>query len=108
MSNRDGRALLSQRAATHTSMRKAQGPHFRRSPFLVCYWDAEGLVFENYATRKRTSAAPLTCAILDFFGGWRSFRALTLQLPEYSVASLRKACAELTRRSLLQRSGDKE
>ncbi len=89
-------------------MRKPRGPHFRRSPFLVSYWDAEGLVFENYATRTRTSAAPLSCAILDFFDRWRSPRALFRHFPEYSAASLRKACRELTRRSLLQRWGGKE
>jgi SagB-type dehydrogenase family enzyme len=81
---------------------------FRRSPYLVCYWDETGLVFENYATRTRTSAAPLTCAILDFFDRWRPARALFQHFPEYSGASLRKACGELTRRSLLQRSGRKE
>jgi len=89
-------------------MRKPQGPHFRRSPFLVCYWDAEGLVFENYATRSRSSAAPLTCAILDFFDRWRPARALFRHFPGYSAASLRQALYQLTRRSLLQRSGGKE
>lgn len=76
----------------------------RRSPFLVCYWSEEGLVFENYATRARTSAAPRTCAILDFFDRWRPAGELAARLPGYSPASLRKAVDHLTRRTLLQRS----
>jgi SagB-type dehydrogenase family enzyme len=81
---------------------------FRRSPFLVCYWDRSGLVFENYATRTRTSAAPPTCAILDFFDRWRPAGEFFRHFPEYSEASLQKALGQLTRRSLLQRSDRKE
>ncbi len=88
-------------------MAKSKGPLFRRSPFLVSYWSEEGLVFENYATRLRTGAAPLTCAFLDFFDRWRPARELFLQFPDYSAASLGKALTQLTRRSLLQRSGRK-
>jgi SagB-type dehydrogenase family enzyme len=65
-------------------------------------------VFENYATRMRTSAAPFTCAILSFFDRWRPAEELFRHFPEYSPASLRQAVAQLTRRSLLQCSSRPE
>jgi SagB-type dehydrogenase family enzyme len=74
----------------------------------VCYWSEEGLVFENYATRVRTSAAPLTCAILDFFDRWRPAGELAARFPDYAPASLRKAVDHLTRRTLLQSSDHAE
>jgi SagB-type dehydrogenase family enzyme len=89
-------------------MPKSRSPQFRRSPHLVCFWSEEGLVFENYATGTRTSAAPLACAILDFFGRWRTADELSAQFEEYSPASLRGALERLTRRGLLQRSDRKE
>jgi SagB-type dehydrogenase family enzyme len=81
-----------------------KAPLHRRSPFLVCYWTEEGLVFENFATRTRTSAAPLVCSILNFFDRWRPAAELFRHFPEYSPASLRRVLGQLTRRSLLQRS----
>ena len=81
---------------------------FRRSPFIVCYWSEKGLVFENFALRKRTSASPLACAILDFFDRWRPAEELFRQLAEYSTGSLRNAVAQLERRSLLQSSARRE
>ncbi len=95
-------------AAPIPRMSKSRSLLYRRSPFLVCYWSEEGLVFENFATRTRTSAAPLTCAILDFFDRWRPVGELFRHFPSYSAASLRKALDQLTRRTLLQRSDRKE
>lgn len=89
-------------------MRRLRRPRFRRSPFLICYWGEEGLVFENYAARTRTSAGPLACAILDFANRWRSPREFFQNFPDYSAASLRNALDQLTRRSLLWRSDRKE
>lgn len=96
-------------AAVRTAcMPKPKIPRFRRSPHLVCYWSEEGLVFENYATRMRTSAAPLTCAILDFFDRWRPAAELFSQFEDYSPSSLKKALERLARRGLLQCSDHKE
>jgi SagB-type dehydrogenase family enzyme len=89
-------------------MAHSQPRLLRRSPFIVCYWSEEGLVFENYATRTRTSAAPLACAILHFFDHWRAAEELFRHFPDHSPASLRRALGQLTRRSLLQRSGRRE
>ena len=89
-------------------MPKTKNRLFRRSPHVVCYWSEEGLVFENYALRMRSRAAPQTCAILDFFADWRSAEELFSRFGEYSPASLKKALEGLARRGLLQRSDRKE
>jgi SagB-type dehydrogenase family enzyme len=77
---------------------------FRRSPHLVSYWAEGALTFTNYATGISITAEPLTTAILDFFGRWRSERALAAHLSEYTPASLAQAVRTLGRFSLLIRS----
>ena len=77
---------------------------FRRSPHLVSYWSAEGLVFHNYATGVRTGATPDTAWILDFFDVWRSLAELEQHLSAFDPRSLRRSVSGLVRRSLLQRS----
>jgi SagB-type dehydrogenase family enzyme len=85
-------------------MAKPKRVQFRRSPFLVSYWEADRLVFENYATGKGATAAPITAEILNFFGRWRSAGELFRHFPHYSSSSLRAAIQELLRHSLLQSS----
>jgi SagB-type dehydrogenase family enzyme len=77
---------------------------YRRSPYLVCYWLGRQLVFENYATRTRVTAAPLTFEVLDFFDRWRPVGSLALHLPSFSHVSLAHAVANLIRVRLLDRS----
>ena len=81
--------------------------HFRRSPFLVSYWNDAELVFENYATGKGATAAPIATEVLNFFSRWRSADALFRHFPQYSASSLRAAIQELARHTLLQRSDRK-
>ena len=81
---------------------------FRRSPYLVCYWEAGKLVFENYALGKRSAAAPVATELLGFLSRWRSFAAICAHFPQYSPSSLRAAIRGLVRHSLLQRSGREE
>ena len=85
-------------------MAKPKRVLFRRSPFLVSYWDADKLVFENYATGKGATAAPIATEVLNFFSHWRSAEALFRHFPQYSAPSLRAAIKQLARHSLLQRS----
>jgi SagB-type dehydrogenase family enzyme len=85
-------------------MPKAKRVLFRRSPFLVSYWNDAELVFENYATGKGATAAPIATEVLDFFSRWLSVEALFRHLPQYSPSSLRAAIKELVLHSLLQRS----
>ena len=77
---------------------------YRRSPHLVCYWWRNKLVLENYASRSRVSAAPLTCEILHFFDRWRTVQELLKRYSHFSPASLRCAVRALVRLSLLERS----
>lgn len=85
-------------------MRRPRKAAFRRSASLVCYWADGRLVFHNFATGARISAAPITCQVLDFFDRWRPAEALFAHLKQYTRASLRKVLFELTKHSLLQRS----
>lgn len=77
---------------------------YRRSPYLVCYWQGRRLVFENYATRTRVAAAPATCEILHLFDRWRPVEALVRLFPHGSTDSLARAFASLIRVGLLERS----
>lgn len=77
---------------------------YRRSPYLVCYWQGRQLVFENYATRTRVAAASVTCEILHFFDRWRPAAALARRFPHYSAHSLASALANLINVGLLDRS----
>jgi SagB-type dehydrogenase family enzyme len=88
-------------------MPKAKRVLFRRSPFLVSYWNGPELVIENYATGKGATAAPIATEVLDFFSHWRSADALFRHRPQYSPSSLSAAIKQLLRHSLLQRSDRK-
>lgn len=77
---------------------------YRRSPHIVSYWLGKQLVFENYATRTRVAAAPLTCEILHFYTRWLPAAALVKRFPQFSAASLARALAVLVRVGLLERS----
>jgi SagB-type dehydrogenase family enzyme len=89
-------------------MPRAKHVLFRRTPFLVSYWNSETLIFENYATGKGATAAPVATEVLNFFSRWRRAEAIFPHLPQYSSGSLRSAIRELVRHSLLQRSDRKE
>jgi len=88
-------------------MRKPKRIFFRRSPFLVSYWNDAVLIFENYVTGKGATAAPIATEVLNFFSRWRSADALFRHFPQYSASSLRAAIQQLARHSLLQRSDRK-
>src|ERR1700741_3532880 len=88
-------------------MRKAKQRAFRRAPFLVSYWERGRLIFENYATGARASAAPITSEVLHFFDRWRTAKELFTRLNQYAPGSLEKAIRHLVEHSFLQRS-DKE
>lgn len=77
---------------------------YRRSPHLVCYWLDRQLIFENYATRTRVAAAPLTCEILHLYSRWRPAAALLWRFPRFSADSLARTLADLVRVGLLERS----
>jgi SagB-type dehydrogenase family enzyme len=72
---------------------------------VVAYWRGEQLVFENYLTRRRVTAHPLTVSLLHFFNRWKSFATLCAAMHEYAPSSLKRAVSELVQHSLLEREG---
>ncbi len=77
---------------------------YRRSPFLVCYWQEGQLTFENYATLTRVSAAPITFDILNCFSEWCPAATLAHNFPQFSARSLTRALFDLICRGLIERS----
>jgi len=77
---------------------------FRRSPHLILYWSNKQLVFENYASGVRISAAPLTCEVLQFFDRWLPAEALLRGTRDFTPSSLQKALTALVEHGLLERS----
>jgi SagB-type dehydrogenase family enzyme len=77
---------------------------YRRGRFLVLYWEQDELVFENYALRKRISADPLLCRILNFCGEWRTTQAIAKYLEGYSEHSVSEALKRLHQGGVLDRS----
>ena len=77
---------------------------YRRSPYLVCYWEERRLVFENYANLARVAAAPITFDILNCFSDWRPAAVLAQSFPQFSARSLARALAELIQLGLIERS----
>lgn len=80
---------------------------YRRSPFIVSYWLGKHLVFENFVARRRITADPFTCTILDFFRNGRRLREFFSHFAEYDLPSLRKSVNLLTEHSMLECSGDR-
>ncbi len=76
---------------------------FRRSPYIVSYWQEGRLVFENYATRVRIGASPLVCEVLNFFSEPRSVGSLCRYLNHFTPSSLQSATTSLVRQTFLQR-----
>jgi SagB-type dehydrogenase family enzyme len=83
-------------------------PVYRRSPFLVSYWFGKHLVFENFATRRRITADPITSTILDFFQSGRTLRDFFTRFKEYDLSSLRRSVDLLVKHSMLERVGEKQ
>jgi SagB-type dehydrogenase family enzyme len=79
---------------------------FRRSPFLVCYWRSGRMVIENYATRTRVAASPVTCQLLTLFDTWQPAALLGRYFPNSNAGSLARAVSALVRHRLLECSRD--
>jgi len=77
-------------------------PCYRRSPHVVAYWQADGLVLHQFARGTRTVAAPAVVAVLDAARAWRSADELTAAVPGASPATLQPLLRALVRRGLLE------
>jgi len=79
----------------------------RRSPHIVCYWQAGRLVLHQYAAAARVAASAATVDVLDFCSRWQSISTIEKRFRHYSRASLRTLLKDLIRHSFLQRSDRK-
>jgi SagB-type dehydrogenase family enzyme len=77
---------------------------YRRSPYLVSYWEGGRLLLHNYATGRRAPGAPLLHQILDVFDRWRTLDDLRRALPEAPPAALRRAIETLAAATFLERT----
>lgn len=82
-------------------------PVYRRSPFIVSYWLGKHLVFENFSTRRRIIADPITSTILDFFHSGRTLRDFFNRFKEYDPSSLGRSVDLLVQHSMLELSSEK-
>jgi len=74
----------------------------RRSPFVVSYWLGPALVFENYATHRRSAGNALVVEVLGFCGDGKSFPELRERFPELGESGLRNGIRQLLKNSLLE------
>ena len=81
--------------------------YVRRSPFLISYWQANQLVFENYLTRKKVAAPPEIAGLLDFCGEGRSTQEILRRWPDHSPKSLLSVVVRLVKETLLEASAKK-
>lgn len=86
-------------------MSNSRGPRLRRSPWIVSYWDKGRLIYHNYLSGIRVSAAPITITVLDFFSGWKQASGLSSRFPQLSPASIRRTVGSLTNLSFLETEG---
>jgi SagB-type dehydrogenase family enzyme len=80
---------------------------FRRVAALVVYWQDNRLVFDNFERQSKITAEPLTCAILNYCGEWRTFRDICEFLREFSEGSVAKSLKQLCAFRVLERSDQK-
>jgi SagB-type dehydrogenase family enzyme len=88
-------------------MRPTDRGKYRRSASLLLYWQGGDLIFENFALRKKISADPIACSILDYCGEWRSVSDVAANLKEYERSSVAETLLKLFENGLLERSDRK-
>jgi SagB-type dehydrogenase family enzyme len=84
---------------------RSEGIRLRRSPWIVSYWEKRTLIYHNYLSRTRISAAPVTSTILDFFSDWRHPSELALHLTQFSATSVHRTIRQLAAASFLEVEG---
>jgi SagB-type dehydrogenase family enzyme len=80
---------------------------YRRSPFLISYWEEDRFYLQNYLSGKVVGASAETAEVLDFFDHWQTVEAMARRWPQYSAKSLRATAEQLTQQSLLESSNPK-
>jgi SagB-type dehydrogenase family enzyme len=77
--------------------------HYRRSPFVVCYWSGPKLLVYNYATGANTAVAPTLLDVLHACDTWRTVDQVRSAL-EISRLRAETSLRVLAAYGLLQRS----
>lgn len=77
------------------------GRRWLRSPDLLIYWDREGLVVKDLASRTNVVATPEILSVLDVFSRSRTPESAIRALPEYEAGSLLRAIRALRKLRLL-------
>ena len=95
------------RDSTRKEGKRREARKFRRVPALVVYWQHNQLVFENFERQSKITAEPLTCAILNYCGAWRTLREICAFLHEFSEGSVAKSLKQLCAFQVLERSDQK-
>lgn len=80
-------------------------PRYRRAATLACYWHEDGLVVENYRTRRRIPAHQTVVRLLSLFGDWRTVDAAVAGLHEIAAPTVTRLVRALHRAGFLQRWG---
>jgi SagB-type dehydrogenase family enzyme len=80
----------------------------RRARCLFLYWRDGQLFFHNFARRLTVSGRPVTCDVLDFFNGWRTYEEAIARFAGYSPRSVRSALFQLLQHGLLLRKDSPE
>ena len=75
----------------------------RRSPWIVCYWEEDRLVYHNYLTGARMTASPVCTAILDLFDGRRQPQDIAAALGGFAPRSVERTLTRLVRLSFLEK-----
>lgn len=76
----------------------------RRAPHLVAYWRNGTFILRNYATGEASRVSPVLLLVLDCCRDWTSAEEILARLPAASPATVTRAVARLTARTLLERS----
>lgn len=76
---------------------------YRRSLYIIAYWQQRELLIENYASRLRVAVSPTVIEILQFFDDWRPAEDLYRRMKFVNRRLLERGLATLCKHALLER-----
>ena len=80
---------------------------WRRSPYVVSFWEDGRLVVFNYATGIAADGNALTIRVLDQLGDWCTWNVLAANRPPEEQRLLRRLVNVMVRKTFLTRSTDR-
>jgi SagB-type dehydrogenase family enzyme len=76
---------------------------YRRSPFVVAYWEDGRPVLHQFARGRRAAVDPVAFRLLDAFPRWRTLQTAARLLPDAGPAAIARAARWLAREGFLDR-----